>query len=58
MSSTFSSDTWLFIDFELVELDAVNTFLKFGVFFMGAGFWLIGIASTPYWDPFIKKVKK
>lgn len=58
MSSTFSSETWLFIDFKLVEMDAVNTFLKFGVFFMGAGFWAIGLASTPYWDPFIKKVKK
>ena len=58
MSSTFSSDTWLFIDFKLVEVDAVNTFLKFGVFFMGVGFWAIGLASTPYWDPFIKKVKK
>lgn len=48
----------MYLDFIQLKVDPFNTFLKFGVFAMGAGFWLIALASTPYWDPFIKKVKK
>jgi len=46
------------LDLVTYDIDPINTFLRFGVFAMGAGFWLIALASTPYWDPFIAKVKK
>jgi hypothetical protein len=46
------------LDFVQYDVDPLNTFLRFGVFFMGIGFWAIALASTPYWDPFIQKVKK
>lgn len=48
----------MYLDFAQLKIDPFNTFLKFGVIGMGIGFWLIALASTPYWDPFIKKVKK
>ncbi len=48
----------LYIDFIQLKADPFNTFLKFGVIAMGLGFWFIALASTPFWDPFIKKVKK
>jgi len=48
----------MYLDFNQFKLDPFNTFLKFGVIGMGIGFWFIALASTPYWDPFIKKVKK
>ena len=48
----------LYIDFIQLKADPFNTFLKFGVIGMGLGFWFIALASTPYWDPFIKKVKE
>lgn len=33
------------------EVDAVNFVLKIGVFALGLGFWMIAIASTPFWNP-------
>lgn len=33
------------------EVDAVNFTLKVGVFALGIGFWLLAIASTPFWNP-------
>lgn len=47
----------MYLDFVQLKRDPFNIFLKFGVFAMGIGFWLIALASTPYWDPFIKKVR-
>jgi hypothetical protein len=33
------------------EVDAVNFTLKIGVFAIGLGFWILAIASTPFWNP-------
>jgi hypothetical protein len=33
------------------EVDAVNFTLKVGVFAIGIGFWILAIASTPFWNP-------
>ena len=52
------SEVKYYLDLVMYDIDPINTFLRFGVFIMGAGFWAIALASTPYWDPFIKKVKK
>lgn len=52
------SDVMMTLDFVLFDVDPMNTFVRFGVAAMGIGFWAIALASTPYWDPFIKKVKK
>lgn len=52
------TDVMMTLDFVLFEVDPMNTFVRFGVAAMGIGFWAIALASTPYWDPFIKKVKK
>lgn len=48
----------MYLDLVTFELDPMNTFIRFGVAGMGLGFWLIAIASTPYWDPFIKKTQE
>lgn len=48
----------MYLDFVQLKRDPFNLFLRFGVVIMGVGFWGIALASTPYWDPFIKKVKK
>ena len=47
----------MYLDFIQLKRDPFNTFLRFGVVAMGLGFWAIALASTPYWDPFIKKVR-
>ena len=47
----------MYLDLVTYELDPMNTFIRFGVAGMGIGFWLIAIASTPYWDPFISKMQ-
>ena len=33
------------------EVDAVNFTLKFGVLILGFGFWILALASTPFWNP-------
>lgn len=33
------------------EVDAVNFTLKIGVLFLGLGFWVLALASTPLWNP-------
>jgi len=54
------NDSRVRMTFELVtyDVDPINTYLRIGVLGMGIGFWLIAIASTPYWDPIIKGVRK
>ena len=47
----------MYLDLVTYEIDPMNTFIRFGVAGMGLGFWLIAIASTPYWDPFISKMQ-
>lgn len=51
------NDSRVQMTFELVtyDIDPINTYLRFGVLGMGIGFWVIAIASTPYWDPLIKR---
>ncbi len=48
------------LDFVEYKVDPLNTIVRFGILAMGFGFWAIALASTPYWDPIIKKkgVKK
>jgi len=56
MGST--GNIFFYLDMVLYEADPINTFLRFGVLFMGVGFWAIALASTPYWNPFIARMKK
>ena len=46
------------LDFVMYEADPFNSFLRLGVLVMGVGFWAVALASTPYWDPFIKRLKE
>ena len=54
------NDTHVKMELDLVtyDVDPINTFLRFGVLFMGVGFWLIALASTPYWDPFVQRMQR
>lgn len=50
-----ASTVEMYLEFEMYESAPINTVVRLGVFGMGIVFWLIAIASTPYWDPFVKK---
>jgi hypothetical protein len=51
-------DIRMYLDLMQYEADPINTFLRFGVLFMGVGFWAIALASTPYWNPFMARMRK